>query len=134
MKGYLKTNPERHRTPERVRAGWWACRVFELLCDVTAVHGSAEGVLPKEYLDAEWLAAEWGLGDMDVPRSLGADTRAHQAINAAVVRLASGRVRLLEHLPDGSVRLKGFTETFHPRAKTNAERQRAWRLRKEAAP
>lgn len=133
MKGFIKVNPERHRTPERVRAGWWACRVFELLCDVCAVHGSAEGVLPKEYLDAEWLAAEWGLGDMDVPHSFS-PTQGPSAINAAIARLASGRVRLLEHLPDGSVRLKGFTEAFHPRAKTNAERQRAWRLRKEAAP
>ena len=49
--------------PQVQRAGFWAARVFELLCRVCGQY-ELGGVLPPQYLQADWLARRWMLVDV----------------------------------------------------------------------
>src|SRR5690606_2628038 len=109
--------------PQVQRAGFWAARVFELLCRVCGQY-ELGGVLPPQYLHADWLARRWMLVDV-MPAA-----EAEALIAQSIERLCDPDVGLLERLPDGSVRIDGWERL---QGSTSAERMRRLRARRQAA-
>src|SRR5690606_35711497 len=109
--------------PQVQRAGFWAARVFELLCRVCGQY-ELGGVLPPQYLHADWLARRRMLVDV-MPAA-----EAEALIAQSIERLCDPDVGLLERLPDGSVRIDGWERL---QGSTSAERMRRLRARRQAA-
>lgn len=109
--------------PQVQRAGFWAARVFELLCRVCGQY-ELGGVLPPRYLHADWLARRWMLVEV-MPVA-----EAEALIARSIERLCDPDVGLLERLPDGSVRIDGWARL---QGSTSAERMRQLRARRRAA-
>lgn len=109
--------------PQVQRAGFWAARVFELLCRVCGQY-ELGGVLPPRYLHADWLARRWMLVEV-MPVA-----EAEALIARSIERLCDPDVGLLERLPDGSVRIDGWERL---QGSTSAERMRRLRARRQAA-
>src|SRR5690606_38703967 len=82
------------------------------------------GVLPRQYLQADWLARRWMLVEV-MPVA-----EAEALIARSIERLCDADVGLLERLPDGSVRIDGWERL---QGSTSAERMRRLRARRQAA-
>lgn len=120
---WIKHYTELDGHPQVQRAGFWAARVFELLCRVCGQY-ELGGVLPPRYLHADWLARRWMLVEV-MPVA-----EAEALIARSIERLCDPDVGLLERLPDGSVRIDGWARL---QGSTSAERMRRLRARRRAA-